>query len=137
MRKTPLRSRRQSLSRSSAPKRGKPLPKCNAKRLARVRAEQYGPEAFKDWIHKQPCVSCGKPQNAEHSEIQQSHVGKTKGAGGRAEDCAPQCRKCHAILGDIGVDTFAMLYHPGQTMKDVAAEVWQRWMDEQSEWMSA
>lgn len=47
-----------------------------------------------------PCSTCTRRPPSEPSHV------KTRGAGGKRQDLAPQCSECHRELHDVGVDTF-------------------------------
>lgn len=73
--------------------RGGPLPKRNAKRLAKLRAQQFGPQS--DLCRRLPCLRCF------HRPAEPHHV-KSRGSGGLDSATVPLCRRCHEEVHQHG-----------------------------------
>jgi hypothetical protein len=89
MKKSPLH-RYTPLDRGTAElSRETPLRKRNPERKARLFDEQFGSVARVRWFQMQECAAChGWPSECAHV--------RSRGAGGKAEDCIPLCKDCHA-----------------------------------------
>ncbi len=70
----------------------------NLERLEALRELQFGPKG--EWIRGLECATCGAPPPSDPSHV------KSRGAGGKAADLIPQCRRCHRRLHDVGRRTF-------------------------------
>lgn len=99
MKRTPLR-RHTPLRRTSAPARGAPIRKRNAKRRARLFQAQFGSRERVEWMHRTPCCACGSRER-----IHAHHV-TSRGAGGTADDMVPLCATCHDRVHAIGQRRF-------------------------------
>lgn len=82
----------------TALRRTTPLRKANARRRARLRAEQFGPEAER--VRAMPCCACG------HAAPSDPHHMKSRGAGGKAKDLVALCHSCHVAVHAQGAITF-------------------------------
>ncbi len=103
--------RRTPLKRSGGLKRKARLPRANAQRAAKRRADAFGPQA--EWCRKAPCCACSSIGvvlsfgKAEAFAIQSDpHHVRSRGAGGTDKDCVPLCREHHQEVHRIGRDTF-------------------------------
>lgn len=74
-----------------------PLRRRNLKRLARLRAKTFGPQAAR--CRELPCCVCDRAPSEPH------HV-RSRGAGGTDADCVALCRACHDEVHRIGIDSF-------------------------------
>lgn len=126
-RKTPIR-------RTGGLKRSKRMPRVNRERKARLREEQFGPQA--EACRALPCAACTALRYDEWPEsvkpdtggfIRQQLVNErygyarvwacsdpqhcpTRGAGGLDKDTLPLCRKHHIEAGAIGEKSFNAKY---------------------------
>lgn len=91
LRRTPLRKGTVRLRRSH-------LAVSNLERKARLRAQQFGPEA--EWMRCLPCATCGARPPSEPSHV------KTRAAGGGRQDQIPQCPSCHRLFHGKGASAF-------------------------------
>lgn len=112
------------------------------KRTPEEDARIYGPEAFRVWLHQQPCAVCGF--RGEPEQMQQAHA--RTGGTGRKDDWTrtfPACGGhtvwveamhvpfarwvdgCHAESGR-GVKTFEKTH--GVKLLDLAAQTQQAWL---------
>lgn len=92
--RAPLSSRTTGIAKTAKPKR-KPRTKDEALRI-------YGPEAFRDWLHQQPCAVSGI-----RGDIEQVHV--IGGGMSRKADwtyTVPMARELHRQLHRVGIATF-------------------------------
>lgn len=106
--------RRKPLQRSGSLKRRGPLRRRNPERLARRRAEQFGPQA--ELCRTLACVVCWRPHDSPVRSIawfdrrrpnrSDPHHIVSRGAGGTDRDCVPLCRHHHDEIHRIGRDTF-------------------------------
>lgn len=106
-RRTPLRSKARTL------RRGKRLAPVNEERLARLRAEQFGPQA--DLARTLPCCACGAPPPSDPAHV------RSRGAGGKDADVVPLCRKHHDEQHQHGIQTFQERH--GVDLADVARQL--------------
>lgn len=84
-----------SLRRGAAPVRKTRVKKINRKRMKRLREEQFGiTSGYRKHVIEQPCAACG----TYHPEYgsQPAHVGRTRGAGGKADAVLSLCQSCHS-----------------------------------------
>lgn len=79
-------------------KRKKPLRQVNPERLARRRAESFGPQA--ELCRRLPCCACGRKATCDPAHV------RSRAAGGKDSDCVPLCRECHTEQHTIGILTF-------------------------------
>jgi len=71
-------------------KRYAPIKAVNTKRKARIDKETFGLQA--DYCRRQRCCCCyADPPSDPH------HV-RSRGAGGKDDECVPLCRECHSML---------------------------------------
>lgn len=99
----------------------KPIPKVNAKRMAKRNARAFGDKA--DMLRTQPCVmhaygGCRGPIQVHHT--------RSRGAGGSSAESIPLCLTHHSNLHLVGRQTFEKLH--GVDLVSLAAqyeEVWQ------------
>ena len=101
----PLRHRqslrqRQPLRRHGRLARHTPLRQCSPERREHRREQQFGEAA--GWIRTLPCATCGASPPSEAS-----HIARSRGAGGKSTDQAPQCRRCHQRLHQLGCRSYA------------------------------
>lgn len=109
------------LARYISLRRKKPINAVNPKRRKRRYVEAFGDKA--DWIRAQNCAVCfAWPSEAAHV--------KSRGAGGKAEDLLPLCRRCHASQHRVGVKTFARTHN--LDLAKLAAEYEQAWREHQA-----
>ena len=98
MRRTGLR-RRAGLRSYVRLRRHTPMKRRNARRLARLRGEQYGPQA--ELCRRTPCWACGKPPPSEaHHEPPR----KAGGVNADDSDTLPLCYgrgSCHELRHGI------------------------------------
>lgn len=99
--------------------RGAPLPKRNAKRLEKRRAEEYGPHAA--LVAHMPCHVCMTIGEQQMTRTVPAHI-KTRGGGGKAEHVAPLCVLHEIEWHQIGRDTFDAKY--SVRMRRVALRLW-------------
>lgn len=101
MKKSPLH-RYTPLARGDAElSRETPLRKRNPERRERLFEEQFGSVARVRWFQMQECAACGGwPSECAHVT--------SRGAGGKAEDCIPLCRDCHARQHNEGWDAIGL-----------------------------
>lgn len=76
-----------------------PLRRRNPERAAALRAAAFGRQA--ELCRRSPCCSCGAPPPSDPDHV------RTRGAGGRDQDCVPLCRACHQERHAQGIRTFA------------------------------
>lgn len=100
--------KRTPLKRKKGLKRGKPLAKVNAKRLAKRRVEQFGPQA--ELCRRSLCCVCvfylsNDELRAFKRNCDPHHV-RSRGAGGTDSDCVPLCRAHHDEIHATGRETF-------------------------------
>lgn len=96
MKRTPL-ARKSPLSRSAPMRRRRPVRKRNTKRLKRLRAKQFGPQAA--LARSMPCCACGAPPPSD------PHHFRARGFGGVKSDdsqCLALCRVCHDRVHSLG-----------------------------------
>jgi len=98
-RKTPLR-RSRIRPKARAPMKRSRLRRANPERLARLRREQFGPEA--EWLMTLPCCTCGALAPSTPSHV------KSRGSGGLRHEQIPQCWRCHSELEQVGVRLYAL-----------------------------
>lgn len=77
----------------------------NRERKARLVLQQFGPPERRAWIASLPCITCGRrpiPEAPNHN----SHIKRTRAAGGGPEDIGSQCWECHHELEQVGRAAF-------------------------------
>jgi hypothetical protein len=73
---------------------GGPLPEINPERLKKLREEQFAvASGYHKWVMEQPCAACGSFDPDLRSDP--AHVGRTRGAGAKADRVLSLCRPCH------------------------------------------
>lgn len=70
-----------------------PLKKRNPRRLARRRAEDFGPDARCEFLKTFFCVTCLSTKN-----LCPSHVVSRGSRRGKAHSTVPQCWRCHELV---------------------------------------
>ena len=91
--------RRKPLRRTNPmPRQRTRLPRRNRARLARIRAEQFGPQA--QLCRESHCCACGCPPPSDPAHV------VSRGAGGKDSDTVPLCRTCHDAQHREGIRTF-------------------------------
>lgn len=132
MRKTPMKPRKAPLrarSRVPIPRKArtpKLKPKVHGWKVRRKRNQSetmriYGPKAFRDWLHRQPCCVSGV-----RGDIEAVHV--ANGGMSRKADwtlTVPMARELHWRLHLNGVKTFEAIY--GVSLLTLASETQNRW----------
>jgi hypothetical protein len=107
MKRTPL-LRRTPLAKGPGPKRRAKLeskrwstPEADERRRARKtkrRDAQFAESSgYRKWVLEQPCAACGTYDPEAGS--QPAHVGKTRGAGAKADRVLSLCWECHLWEG--------------------------------------
>lgn len=86
-------SRGKGLKPGGKPKRGRALPRRNAKRLARLEKRNFGRHG--DHIRGQRCHNCHRPPRSQASHARDRGHG---GCGGDRRELFPQCWKCHRLF---------------------------------------
>lgn len=86
--------KRSPLHRSTPLHRSRGINRRNPKRLRRLRAKQFGPQA--ELCRSLPCSAC------DASPPSDPHHLKSRGAGGDDSWCIPLCRRCHDRLHAAG-----------------------------------
>ena len=92
-RSTPLR-------RTGPPKRKTPLKPQNRARKSRESARAYGPKERREWLTRQPCVSCGLIGTDERPNHQHHTKGGGVGRKADADTIVPLCPTCHRLHHD-------------------------------------
>lgn len=89
-------------------------------RRERRRAEQFG-TVYREWLIRQDCMGCpdGRPPY-----VQPAHVRHTRGAGGKAQDQAPLCWRCHRWEETASDAEFLERF--GMTRDEMATTSWER-----------
>lgn len=85
--------------------------------------EQYGPPAYRDWIHSLPCVVASHSPNPTpcRGPIQECHI-KSRGTGGDWKgNTFPACMQHHTEQGSMGIKSFPAKY--GLDLAAIAAEL--------------
>lgn len=136
---TPMRRTASPRRRVVGPTRRVPVRPVNKARLARLRAEQFGPHA--DAVACLPCAVCRPDFYARHDDATLAallqlaadsgfpkisdphHATRTRGAGGKAKAVVPACRMHHDEADDAGRHTFAAR-HPGIDLPALAERLW-------------
>lgn len=77
----------------------------NRERLARTHERQYGSPERRAWVASLPCATCGR-RPTEAVPNHNSHVTRSRGAGGGPGDVIAQCLSCHLALASEGIATF-------------------------------
>jgi hypothetical protein len=78
---------------------GGPLPEINPERLKKLREEQFAiASGYHKWVMEQPCAACGSFDPDLRSDP--AHVGRTRGAGAKADRVLSLCRECHTFEGE-------------------------------------
>lgn len=75
----------------------------NPKRLAKLRASQFGPQAA--LCRTMPCCCCKAPPPSDPHHL------KSRGAGGDDSFCVPLCRRCHQAVHTQGAEQWFYLRH--------------------------
>lgn len=111
--------KRSPLTRSKPLRRQVGVRRRNPRRLKRLRAKQFGPQAA--LCRTLPCCVCkARPLSDPH------HV-KSRGAGGDDSHCVPLCRTCHRLFHDHGASLFVA---NGVRIDEVLADLRMRVVDE-------
>lgn len=118
MKRRPLRPGTIPLVRRSRLKATVRLKPENPARKARLRAEQFGPEA--EWLRDLPCSTCPRMPPSEPSHV------KTRKAGGKRWHQVPQCSACHGEFHSAGRRTFEAS-RPGIDLLALATSYASRW----------
>ena len=85
----------------------------NEERLARLRAQQFGPQA--DLCRSLPCCACAAKPPSDPAHV------ISRGAGGTDSDTVPLCRRCHNEQHARGIATFQL--ERGVNLYQIAAHL--------------
>lgn len=81
-------------------KRGPGPAPVNRERRAKLRAEQFGTDGYREHVIASPCLVTGT------LPVDPAHVLKSRGAGGGPEHMGPLCRAVHRDFDDMGEARF-------------------------------
>jgi hypothetical protein len=99
MKRSPLRSKAPLRANPAAVKAWRertraPLPRVNSRRIKRLREDQFAvASGYHRFVMEQPCAACGSFDPDLRSDP--AHVGRTRGAGAKADRVLSLCRPCH------------------------------------------
>lgn len=106
MKRTPL-ERTVGLRRKTDLARKKKIAPVNRKRLAKLRAKQFGEDGKREFVLSHNCPVTGAlhhPRMTGLYQVDPCHVGKTRGAGGGPEMMAPLRRDVHRAFDSSMTD---------------------------------
>ena len=98
--------KRSGLKRTGPPKRKTrlsrktPIAPVNRERRKAERERAYGPKERREWLTRQPCVSCGLIGTDERPNHQHHTKGGGVGRKADADTIVPLCPTCHRLHHD-------------------------------------
>ena len=101
-------SRKTPLERGPGPKSRTRMRQVNRKRIASLRAVQFGVAGYREHVIASPCLVTGT------TPCDPAHILKSRGAGGREEHMGPLCREVHTDFDSMGEERFRLRWGIGK-----------------------